>query len=75
MATCSIRGHFDGDRILLDKPFDLQPNARLLITVLADDDEREEWRRVSLAGLESAYSDIEPEYGLSAIRELNEEYE
>jgi hypothetical protein len=40
----SILAHFDGERILLDEPFELEPNAKLIIQVLPKgDDEREQW--------------------------------
>ncbi len=30
MSSSSIRAHFDGKRILLDEPIELEPNTRLL---------------------------------------------
>lgn len=53
-------------------PYKLEQNARLLVTVLpAIDAEREGWLRLSAERLEQAYGDIEPEYTLSSIREMN----
>ena len=77
METRTLRAHFDGNQILLDEPFELEPNTELLITVLpkASDEEREDWARLSLASLARAYSDDEPEYLLDLIKEANPEYE
>ena len=42
MIAISISAHYDGTQILLDEPYQLAKNARLLVTILADDpDERE----------------------------------
>ena len=58
MQTVTIRAHFDGERILLDEPFEMEPNTQLLITVLPETDaEREDWLHVSAERLEAAYSD------------------
>ncbi len=73
-----IRGHFNGETIVLDEPFNLKPNTRVIVKVLTDDedaDEREEWRILSLQSLARAYSDDEPEYGLDSIKKFNPEYE
>lgn len=70
MQTISLPAHFDGERILLDEPFPIEPNARLLIMVLPKaDEERDDWLRLSAQGLELAYGDNEPDYDLSDIRE------
>jgi hypothetical protein len=34
MAAISLKAHFDGDHILLDEPYDLPPDARLIVTVV-----------------------------------------
>ena len=76
MQTISIRAHFDGERILLDEPFEMEPNTRLLITVLTETDpERESWQRLSAERLQAAYVDDEPEYALSSVREVNPQYD
>jgi hypothetical protein len=77
METKTIRAHFDGHQILLDEPFELEPNVELIITVLPkpSDEEREDWARLSLESLEWAYGDNEPEYSLDLIKEANPEYE
>lgn len=73
MNTISIPAHFDGKHILLDEPYSLEPNARLLVTVLPEqDEEREDWLRLSEQPLAEAYSDDEPEYPLSSIRKKSE---
>ena len=36
MSNVSIPAHFDGERILLDEPIELQPNTKLIVTVLGE---------------------------------------
>jgi hypothetical protein len=76
MKTFSVSAHFDGKHILLDEPLELEPNTKLLVTVLSQhDSEHEDWLRLSAKGLASAYSDDEPEYTLDSIIEMNPDYE
>lgn len=76
MASVNLRAHFDGKQILLDEPFQLQPNAKLLVTVLLDvDDEHRAWGRLALKNLERAYGPDEPEYSLELIKKANPEYD
>jgi len=62
MPNLALPAHFDGDRIQLDEPFRLPKNARLLVVVMNDSSENEEWTTVSKASLARAYSADEPEY-------------
>lgn len=72
MNTISIPAHFDGVQIRLNTPYALKPDARLLVTVFPDrDEEREEWLSLSAQRFVDAYEDDEPEYPLTAIREVN----
>lgn len=72
MNRVSILAHFDGAHILLDEPYSLEPNAKLLVTVLPEqDEEREEWLRLAEQRLADAYGDDEPDYPLSCILEMN----
>ena len=76
MPTVTLRAHFDGKRILLDEPFDLQPNTSLLVTIMQFPvGEQEEWHNVSSQGLTYAYSEDEPEYSLNLVKEPNPDYE
>ena len=77
MEIRTLRAHFDGNQILLDEPFELEPDTELLITILpkSSDEEREDWTRLSLESLARAYSDDEPEYSSDLIKEANPEYE
>ena len=34
MPPVALQAHFDGERIVLDEPFDLPPHAALIVTVL-----------------------------------------
>lgn len=38
MDTVSVSAHFDGERIVLDEPFELEPNAKLIVTILPKQD-------------------------------------
>ena len=72
----AIFAHFNGDTFVLDEPFELKPNMRLIVTVLNEEnDEREDWRILAKQSLARAYSDDEPEYSLDSIIEVNPEYE
>ena len=76
MNTISVKAHFDGERILLDEALELEPNAKLIVTVLPEyDAEQEEWFDLSSKKLEDAYEPDEVEYSLDLIIEVNPEYE
>lgn len=71
----TILAHFDGQHILLDEAVELEPNTRLLVTVLPKDIEREAWLSMSSNRLRDAYSNGEEEYSLGEIKESNPDYE
>ncbi len=72
-TTISLAAHFDGKQILLDEPFELEPNVKLIVTVLPD--ERGDWQLSAKKNLARAYGNDEPEYELDLIKEPNPEYE
>jgi hypothetical protein len=72
----SIPAHFDGEQILLDEPFDLEPNAKLIIHVLPKvDPEREDCLDLSKKKFADAFANGEDEYPLNLIKETNPDYE
>ncbi len=76
MQTITLNAHFDGKQILLDEPYELEPDTKLVVSVIQPQNgKREDWTRFSLANLERAYGDDEPEYPLDLIKELNPKYE
>jgi len=76
MEKQSLRAHFDGKQIVLDEPFELEPNTELIVTVVprASYEEREDWTRLALESLSRAYGYDEPEYSREQIKEANAEY-
>lgn len=70
MPTVTLRDHYDGDRILLDEPFELPPNASLMVTVLpsTEGSESAQWAWAAAVGLARAYSDDEPEYSIADVK-------
>ena len=69
----TIPAHFDGQHILLDEAVELEPNTKLLVTVLPKDADLDAWRALSAKRLEDAYSEGEEEYSLNLIKEPNNE--
>jgi hypothetical protein len=70
MAAISLKAHYDGRTIQLDEPYELLPNARLIVTVLppeSSEDERAAWAVLAVEGLARAYGDNEPDYSTSDI--------
>jgi hypothetical protein len=48
MSKAVISAHYDGERIVLDEPYDLPVDASLLVTVLSPEAESEEtWLRAA----------------------------
>ena len=75
MEPTSIPAHIDGQHIHLDRPIALEANAKLQVVILPDSDEvRDDWTKVSAAGLSHAYGDSEPEYTLDMIKEPNPDF-
>jgi hypothetical protein len=76
MQIVTLQAHFDGKQILLDEPYELKPNTKLIVSVIQmQDEERADWTHFSLANLERAYGEDEPEYSLDLIKEANPKYE
>ena len=72
----SIPAHFDGERIFLDEPVELESNARLLVTVLPQgDSERVAWLRLSATQFNAGYNGDADDYPLDLIKEMNPDYE
>lgn len=65
----TIPAHFDGQYILLDEAVELEPNTKLLVTVLPKDADVDAWRALSAKRLEDAYA--EEEEPLDLIKEPN----
>ncbi len=62
------------------EPIDLPEGTQIIVTLNAPaervkEPESAEWYALSLQGLNRAYSDDEPEYDLSQIKEFNPDYE
>ena len=78
MHETTLYAHFDGKQIVLDEPYELERDSRLIVTVLSENkisDEHEAWQHFSRQALENAYSEDEPEYTLDMIRRPNPGYE
>ncbi|NJM13865.1 MAG: hypothetical protein HC889_20285 [Synechococcaceae cyanobacterium SM1_2_3] len=70
MPTVSLKAHYDGEHILLDEPFNLPANARLIVTILPEgtDHDREAWANLAGNGLANAYREDEPEYSITDLK-------
>ena len=77
MKAITLPAHFDGEQIQLDEPYALEPETRLLVTVLPREEEVEakSWASLSARGLADAYGTEEPEYSLELLTQKNAEYE
>ena len=76
METITLRAHFDGKQILLNDPYELQPNTNLLVVVIPPPDaEQRAWLTLSAQGLNAAYGADEPDYPTTLIKEPNPAYE
>jgi hypothetical protein len=73
MPTVTLKAHYDGERIVLDEPFELQANSPLMVTVLPPEivraGDHAQWAALSARGLARAYSDSEPEYTVADIKQ------
>lgn len=77
MSSIALRAHYDGEKIVLDEPFDLETDAQLLVVVVPMEQEADDWQywlQLSAQGLARAYADDEPEYDLSKVKEFNPNY-
>ena len=63
MTTVALTDHFDGEKVQLDEPCRLDPDARLVVVELPLDDERhDDWSQFSANALANAYGDAEREH-------------
>ena len=76
MPLISLPAHFDGNRICLDEKFKLEPNTKLIVTIVStSEDKDDDWLKLSNQMLQQAYGEDEPEYSSNLIKEDNPDYE
>ncbi|MDI6752732.1 MAG: hypothetical protein QME07_07820 [bacterium] len=81
MSIVSLPAHFDGRRICLDEPFNMEMDTKLIVTILPNlltqkiDNEYEDWLFLSGQRLKGAYGENEPEYSSDLLKEVNPDYE
>ena len=70
MPAVTLKAHYDGERILLDEPFEIPPNSPLMVTVLPATEAvvGEDWILAARKGLSDAYGMDEPDYGSADLR-------
>jgi hypothetical protein len=70
MAAVTLKAHYDGERILLDEPFEIPPNSPLMVTVLAPSDTERvgDWQSAARVALSRAYGNGEPDYSAGDIK-------
>jgi len=67
MKTVTLKAHFDGEKICLDEPYQLEQEAKLMVIVLPKaeetlEEERAAWFELSKRSLARAYGKDEPDY-------------
>lgn len=70
MPAITLKAHYDGQRIVLDEPFELPADSQLMVTVLSSpadpaSQERSDWDLLAVESLERACGAHEPEYTLA----------
>jgi hypothetical protein len=78
MEAITLPAHFDGRQIRLDEPFEMEPDTKLMVTVLPkvwENEERQDWNFLAVQGLQGAYGEDEPEYSLIQLKEVNPDYD
>jgi len=70
MPAVTLKAHYDGERIILDEPFEIPPNSALMVTVLPSTEAvlDEDWLLVAQKALSAAYGTDEPDYGIEDLR-------
>ncbi len=70
MPAVTLKAHYDGERIVLDEPFEIPPNSPLMVTVLPPTEVvvDEDWFLVVRKALSAAYGTDEPDYGIEDLR-------
>jgi hypothetical protein len=68
MKTVALTAHYDGEKVQLDEPCELQVNARLMVVVLPPDNEHQQWSELSARGLAKAFGNNEPDYTAADLR-------
>ncbi len=74
MKVISLSAHFDGQSIQLDEPYKLEPNTKLIVTILPEQSaEYESWLCLSKEQLNNVYNE-DDDYPLNAIKTINPDY-
>ncbi len=71
MPAVTLKAHYDGERILLDEPFEIPPNSPLMVTVLSPSDAERvgaDWLDAARKALSRAFGDDEPDYTTAELR-------
>ncbi|MGE3800702.1 MAG: hypothetical protein AB7H80_06745 [Candidatus Kapaibacterium sp.] len=76
MNVTTIPAHFDGTKIVLDEPYTLEKDMRLLVAIVVEnsgEEEASDWFRASREAMAKLQED-EPDYSNAVIIRSNPEY-
>lgn len=59
MQIITLQAHFDGRQILLDEPYELEPNTKLVVSLIDMKDEADFWQAASSASLDDIWDNAE----------------
>ena len=68
MPMVALRAHYDGERIILDEPYELPANSSLMVTVLPvspDGDSESTWLRAAMSSDAFAFHPAEDIYAIT----------
>jgi len=68
----ALKGTYNGEKILLEGNVELPKDSKLIVILL--DEDASDWQNLSAQSLSKAYSEDEPKYSLSEVKEPNPDY-
>lgn len=71
----ALKAMYDGQKVLFEQEANIPENSKLIVILLDDDGEDEDWYNFSAQNMSRAYGENEPDYTDAPIKEPNPLYE
>ena len=71
----ALKAMYDGQKVLFEQEANIPVNSKLIVILLDDHGEDEDWYNFSARNMNRAYGDHEPDYTDASVKEPNPLYE